>query len=144
MTVYEWPGNIRELENGTRKLIILRNPDGIARELQAGTARLHTSEHLQASGMGSNGSGVLKNTILAQVHHAKNDAETAPIIAALESTHSNRKKTAVLLTIDYEALLYKMDKRDIDDRMATLSVAAATSDNQQTCIAARSSGCSEG
>jgi hypothetical protein len=46
--------------------------------------------------------------------------------------------------MDYEALLYNMDKRDIHDRMATLSVPVATSDNQQTCMAERSSGCSEG
>ena len=31
----------------------------------------------------------------------------------------------MLLKIDYKALLYKMKKLDIDDRMATLSVAAA-------------------
>jgi DNA-binding NtrC family response regulator len=92
MTVYQWPSNIRELENVTRKLVISRNADGIARELQAGTARLHTSERLKPSGMRSHGSGVLKNTSLAQVHHAKNDAETAAMIAALESAHSNRKR----------------------------------------------------
>jgi len=130
MVVYEWPGNIRELENVMRKLLILRNPEAVARELQATTARLRTSEHLQPLNTDSNGGGTLKKTILEQVHKAKNDAETTAIIAALESTHWNRKKAAMLLKIDYKALLYKMKKLDIDDRMATLSVAAAGAGGQ--------------
>jgi two-component system response regulator AtoC len=130
MIVYEWPGNIRELENVMRKLLILRNPEAVARELQATTARLRTSEHLQPLSTDSNGGGTLNKTILEQVHKAKNDAETTAIIAALDSTHWNRKKAAMLLKIDYKALLYKMKKLDIDDRMATLSVATAGAGGQ--------------
>jgi len=65
----------------------LRNPEGIARELQATTARLRTSEHAQPLGIGSDGSGALNKTILEQVHKAKNDPETAAIIAAVKSTY---------------------------------------------------------
>jgi two-component system response regulator AtoC len=129
LVAYEWPGNIRELENVMRKFMILRNADAVARELQATTARMRTSEHLQPLVSDSGGSGTLNKTILEQVHKAKNDAETTAIIAALESTHWNRKKAAMLLKIDYKALLYKMKKLDIDDRMATLSAAAAVGHN---------------
>ena len=55
-----------------------------------------------------------------QVTKAKNDAETTAILAALESTHWNRKKAAAMLKIDYKALLYKMKKLGIEDRMASL------------------------
>jgi two-component system response regulator AtoC len=115
---YSWPGNIRELENIMRKLAILRNPDAVVRELTASAARQRTHKGLQLeSATPVNGAN---KTILEQVHKAKNEAESAAIIAALESTHWNRKQAAVVLKIDYKALLYKMKKLGIDDRMATL------------------------
>jgi two-component system response regulator AtoC len=113
---YEWPGNIRELENIVRKLIILRDPELVIRELRSRVARQRTIDRLQTVPGASDGA----KTILEQVKKAKNDAETAAILAALESTHWNRKQAAKLLKIDYKALLYKMKKLGIDDRMATL------------------------
>lgn len=124
LITYDWPGNIRELENVMRKLLILRNPEAVARELHATTARLRTSEHLGPLNSDTSRTGTMNKTILEQVHKAKNDAEKTAIVAALESTHWNRKKAALLLKIDYKALLYKMKKLDIDDRMATLAAAA--------------------
>jgi len=125
LLAYEWPGNIRELENIMRKLVILRNADSVAKELQANTLRFQSAEGLQPLGSPASTGSTMNKTILEQVHKAKNEAETTAIIAALESTHWNRKKAAMLLKIDYKALLYKMKKLDIDDRMATLSAAAA-------------------
>ena len=51
--------------------------------------------------------------ILEQVTRAKQQAETEAIIAALNTMRWNRKKAAVLLKIDYKALLYKMKKLGI-------------------------------
>jgi len=53
--------------------------------------------------------------ILEQVTKAKERAETEAILAALNSTHWNRKQAATLLKIDYKALLYKMKKLGIED-----------------------------
>jgi two-component system response regulator AtoC len=116
---YEWPGNIRELENIMRKFAILRNVDSVVKELTASVTRERAYRPLQLeAATPTSGNG--NKTILEQVHKAKNEAERAAILAALESTHWNRKKAAVVLKIDYKALLYKMKKLDIDDRMATL------------------------
>jgi DNA-binding NtrC family response regulator len=53
--------------------------------------------------------------ILELVTKAKQQAETEAILAALNSTHWNRKQAAALLKIDYKALLYKMKKLGVED-----------------------------
>jgi DNA-binding NtrC family response regulator len=58
--------------------------------------------------------------ILEQVTRARDQAETEAIMAVLASTHWNRKKAAILLKIDYKALLYKMKKLGIEDKMAIM------------------------
>jgi two-component system response regulator AtoC len=123
LLAHNWPGNIRELENAMRKLLILRDPDLLTRELRMRIAGQRISEPTQASS--SRDVEVDNKTILEQVKRAKDQAETEAIVAALESTHWNRKKAAMLLKIDYKALLYKMKKLSIDDRMAMLPASVA-------------------
>jgi two-component system response regulator AtoC len=116
---YDWPGNIRELDNVVRKMFVLRDPEMIMRELRGRMASQRALEPMQTIGVDT-GTDSAKKTILEQVHRAKNEAETTAILAALDSTYWNRKKAAALLKIDYKALLYKMKKLGIDDKMATL------------------------
>jgi two-component system response regulator AtoC len=119
LSAYSWPGNVRELENFMRKLIVVGNADSIARELQAKTAR----EALSASTVlnGSAPARSLPSTpILEQVTRAKHNAEREAILSALHSLQWNRKKAAALLKIDYKALLYKMKKLGIEDKIAIL------------------------
>jgi two-component system response regulator AtoC len=125
LTEHDWPGNIRELENFVRKFLILRDPEKLAYDLQ----RHRKAAAIQASpalALSDNDDEVHKTerTILEQVTKAKHDAERTAIIAALNSTQWNRKKAAILLKIDYKALLYKMKKLSIDDKMASLPAEA--------------------
>ena len=109
LEAYHWPGNVRELENLIRKLTILRDEDGAARELQA-----KSEARTRNSPTGIAATGTEGPAILEQVGKAKQQAEIAAILAALNSTHWNRKQAAALLKIDYKALLYKMKKLGID------------------------------
>lgn len=111
MLEYHWPGNIRELDNIMRRFIILRGADAIIRELRA---KAPIKDRPKAQVLPFQEKPVESGPILAQVTKAKQEAETSAILAALSSTRWNRKQAAVLLKIDYKALLYKMKKLGID------------------------------
>jgi len=122
ISAYQWWGNVRELENVMRRLIVLRDPRLIARELQAKAARRPRAMTATAAVPAA---PVEMNTwrpaeeeptpILEQVTKAKQQAETEAILAALATTRWNRKQAAALLKIDYKALLYKMKKLGVED-----------------------------
>jgi two-component system response regulator AtoC len=122
MMAYHWPGNVRELENIVRKLLILRDADVIARELNARTAR--RTQGTVAGETVAHPVPAEPNTagqpILEQVTKAKQVAETDAILAALSSTRWNRKQAAVLLKIDYKALLYKMKKLGVEEKASAI------------------------
>jgi two-component system response regulator AtoC len=114
---YSWPGNVRELDNVIRKLIVLRDPDLIARELHMKSR----SKALASIAVGEQHllpvprPEVNSSAIFEQVTLAKQHAETEAILSALNATRWNRKRAAALLKIDYKALLYKMKKLGVED-----------------------------
>jgi two-component system response regulator AtoC len=112
---YPWPGNVRELENTMRKLIVLRDPAVIVRELNARMLRRQTQPGriLDAAALPAAPDGL---PALESITKANQQAEAELISTALHSTRWNRKQAAVLLGIDYKALLYKMKKLGIDAR----------------------------
>ncbi len=112
MTTYHWPGNVRELENTMRKLIVLRNPDTLARELHAKATRKQLAA---ASAPAAPPVQRAETPILEQMTQANRQAEAETILAALNSTRWNRKQAAALLKIDYKAFLYKMKKLGVED-----------------------------
>jgi two-component system response regulator AtoC len=120
LRTHHWPGNVRELENVMRKLVVLQDPDLIARELHARAMLKPLMEPKEAVASGRRD----ETPILKQVTKAKHQAETEAILAALNSTRWNRKQAAVLLKIDYKALLYKMKKLGIEDDVVSFDAEA--------------------
>ena len=129
---------MRELENVVRKLLILRDPELIARDLYAKVGRKprrrrSPPRRLPMADLCPRPPPRGAAPILEQVTKAKHQAETEAIMAALNSTRWNRKQAAALLKIDYKALLYKMKK--LGSRRQALAslpgVAGAESDDRR-------------
>ena len=126
---------MRELENVIRKLLVLRDPDLIARDLDARATRKALAAAPAHAGTARGRSAPSNAPILEQVTRAKQQAETEAILAALNSTRWNRKRAAALLKIDYKALLYKMKKLGIEDKPGNLPAESAGPSPERTMTA---------
>jgi len=94
---YSWPGNIRELENLVRQIVLFGDARKAMRDIEPAIA--------SRSEMGvTHPSTSLKTAARA----ASVRAERSLILEALERTHWNRKRAARELQISYKSLLYKI------------------------------------
>jgi two-component system response regulator AtoC len=115
LLAHDWPGNIRELENIARRLLVFGDPNVIIQDI-----RLKTRMRAMATALPTAAAkppAALSDApapALEEVNRARQAAETQVILDALQTTKWNRKEAAALLKIDYKALLYKMKKLQID------------------------------
>ena len=104
---YDWPGNIRELENLVKQIVVRNDEDIISRvvtqrfQKQQATA----AQPLPAFQIGDLETGIsLKEATQQVVEKTEKDL----IRGALNRTNWNRKRAAELLGISYRSLLYKI------------------------------------
>ena len=102
MARYNWPGNIRQLDNLIRSYVLIGNEEALMAEL--------TTEEK------------IKDTLLADVdvstpislklvtRKATHDLERQIILKVLKANSWNRQKTAKWLQISYRSLLYKLNE----------------------------------
>ncbi len=102
---HPWSGNIRELENMIKRLVLLGDEDTIIEELSIQVKR---NKVLQKS------NPQLQNPFppilpLKEVsRRAAMQAEREAILKVLGQTNWNRKRAAKLLNVSYKAILYKI------------------------------------
>ena len=94
---YDWPGNIRELENIARKIVAVGD-----------TARALGDLDLVRTSSPVTGESVRGSSLKVASRAAARRAERELILRALEQTHWNRKRAARELQISYKSLLYKI------------------------------------
>ncbi len=99
---YDWPGNVRQLENAVRRFLIL--PEG-----EVALTELRRPAHSDA------GSGRRDLSLKTVVAHTVERTEREVVLRALEATNWNRKKAASDLGICYKALLNKLKKWQVKD-----------------------------
>jgi two-component system response regulator AtoC len=135
---YTWQGNVRELENNVKRLIILGNeaqliaefqrkrengqygaipddgPVGDPEPAQRTRAAGRASSRVSAASGGENGAERIvpnppgKGTLKEVAKIAQRSAEKELIEKVLGQTRWNRRKAAQILDISYKALLYKI------------------------------------
>lgn len=108
LTAHDWPGNIRELENVVKKMVILGDTKMALRDLGAGAMK-------QAK---TNG-GAHCSSLKVAARAASRRMERELILQALERTHWNRKRAAQELQISYKSLLYKIKEIGVQKREPT-------------------------
>lgn len=123
---YQWPGNIRELENVMRRYVILRDAEGLVLELRMKSLKRSGSSRTIPIQIPEPRKAASTSRILDQVSRARDLAEREAIFAALQSTGWNRKLAAAVLSVEYKALLYKMKKLSISRSEATESAGVRT------------------
>jgi two-component system response regulator AtoC len=104
LKAHEWPGNIRELENLTKRYVVLGTEDVITRDLKS--RRLEVFE----PDVPLDNSVPLKKV----TRDAIRDLENKIILSTLQAHHWNRKRAARALKISYRALLYKLKRSGLD------------------------------
>lgn len=102
---YDWPGNIRELENVIRRYLVLDGSDLVVEEIERmARARFQDFMELPLNGQPEGE----KVPFADRINELKNQAQAEAILQALNKTNWNRKSAAKFLNISYKSLLYRM------------------------------------
>lgn len=110
---YEWPGNIRELENMIKRIILLG--EKVVTQSVIGNKINPDLNHLLFDNSPQNGVRGFDSFNLKKVRReAIESAEKELIEKILQVTRWNRKETARKLQVSYKALLYKIQKYNLN------------------------------
>lgn len=103
MQRYDWPGNIRQLDNLIRSYVLMGTEEALVSEL---------SQHRHPTTSGIQSEIDLSEPISLKkvTKRATQDLERQIILKVLKDQNWNRQKTAKFLRISYRSLLYKLNE----------------------------------
>lgn len=126
LTAYHWPGNIRELQNVLKRLMILGNGEDNLEDMLMGNLNQPRAANLSRSasqpatpmdiiGFDSSAPPDLSSLSLKKIKKKAMDRVEKEVIAyVLEKTGWNRSKATKILKISYKTLLYKIKDLEIE------------------------------
>jgi DNA-binding NtrC family response regulator len=143
MMRYDWPGNIRELENLCKRFVIVGSETQILRELsnhgrgQAGSPTVPASHEQpmgsRLEGPAESGNSANSNLSLLEVgRRAAWEAERRAIQQMLETTHWNRREASRRLQVSYKALLNKIKQMQLEENASKEIGTEITQEKQPT------------
>jgi len=140
MQEYDWPGNIRELENLCKRFIIVGSETQILREL----ANRHMPPSVSSEGQAMSGRAPDETaspaaklpapdiSLLEVGRRAAWEAERRAIQEMLETTHWNRREASRRLQVSYKALLNKIKQMHLEETAATARAAENVKEKTST------------
>ena len=106
---YHWPGNIRELENAIKRVVVLGTARPVHTEI---VGNINRGPRVTTPGAPAVTAAVVSPdapiSLKEIARQAAREAERVAIKEVLDRVHWNRAKAARLLQISYKALLYKI------------------------------------
>lgn len=106
LLAYDWPGNVRQLENMVKRFVILGSEEALSSEL------ISRGQSSLSSNLSDESSMPLKKL----TQEAVGELERRVILKALQANHWNRKLAARDLKISYRALLYKIKQAGLPSK----------------------------
>jgi transcriptional regulator with PAS, ATPase and Fis domain len=112
---YGWPGNIRELENMIKRIVIFGEGEEVLKDISGKRFDEGISPESNRNSSLSLRGGKKSFNLKEAGRKAVEGAEKEIIQNILQETHWNRKQAAQLLRVSYKGLLYKIQKYHLDD-----------------------------
>ena len=114
---YPWPGNIRELENTIKGLVLFDQEEAALEKLSLQAADGPNESPVESPRSVSNWSFSDNDpfNLKGATKRAVEQAEKEIILSTLTKTNWNRKLTSKLLQVSYKALLYKIRQYQLDE-----------------------------
>ncbi len=123
---YSWPGNIRELQNVLKRMVVLGNCTDILDQLEVCQTSDMESDQCRAVAQLAKdlitvgGSGELESISLKKIKKKAADRVEREVISAiLDKTEWNRWNASKILKISYKTLLYKIDGLNLEPPVDT-------------------------
>jgi DNA-binding NtrC family response regulator len=104
---YQWPGNIRELENLIERVVVLKRDEGL---IEMKDLPIHHFKKIRLDRYVANVSLPEEGV---DFNEAVNDFENELIIQALQKTEGNKNKAATLLNLNRTTLVEKLKRKGL-------------------------------
>ena len=112
---YHWPGNIRELENAIKRIVLFGQEEAVVQDLIRNKPGKNTNDESPREVLPGNGEALETFDLRKIGKTAAQTAERKVIQDTLTETHWNRRNAAKLLRVSYKALLNKIQKYGLNE-----------------------------